>query len=329
MQNTTPDETLMRLASAGKLHSSEQVIQQARRLLEGDAGERFVRDLANQWLDLHLIDFTQPDRKLYPGFDIIVQQAMLDETHWFLEHLLRNDLSVTQLIDADFTFLNSRLARYYDVTGDFDDAIGKASLADDSHRGGLLTHGSIMKVTANGTTTSPVIRGVWVSERLLGQQIPSPPENVPAIEPDVRGATTIRELLAKHNADAACASCHRMIDPPGFALENFDPSGRWRKTYATAKSKKKKALPPIDAGFTMPDGREFSDLESFKELVLADPKSLARNLVEKLVAYGTGATVGYADRRAVDRIVDQAEASDYGFRSLIEATVSSDLFLSK
>lgn len=328
LRGTSPDVELMKLAAAGKLRNKEVLLQQTDRLLAGPAGEQFVRDFADQWLDLHLIDFTEPDRRLYPGFDILVQQSMLGETHRYLTEMLRKDLSVSHLIDSDFTFLNSRLARYYRIDWKGSDAFEQVSLKPQDHRGGLLTHGSIMKVTANGTTTSPVIRGVWVSERLLGQEIPPPPESIPAIEPDVRGAKSIRELLAKHTSDVSCASCHRDIDPPGFALENFDPSGRWRDSYVI-KNRKKGKLPPIDTSFQMPDGREFADLASFKQLVLDQPERLAANVVDKLIIFGTGAEPRYADREQVAAIVQRAADSGYGFRSLIDATVTSNLFLSK
>jgi len=274
--NRMPDDQLFRLATQKKLTDKQVLIDQVDRMLADPKGENFVADLADQWLDLNLIDFTEPDRQLYGGFDIIVQDAMLDETHAFLQAMLDKDLSVSHLIDSDFTFLNSRLAKYYGIDGVKGDKLQRVSLKSSKHYGGLITQGAIMKVTANGTTTSPVIRGVWVSERLLGQEIPPPPENIPAIEPDIRGAKTIREVLAKHKQNGDCAACHRKIDPPGFALENFDPSGRWRKSYATQKNKKRKL--PIDSSFKMPDGKRFKNLDEFKKLVLRDKRQLATNV---------------------------------------------------
>ncbi len=156
---------------------------------------------------------------------------MLEETHAFLQTLLDENLSVANLIDSDFTFLNSRLARFYEMDRVHGDELARVNLQPEDHRGGLLTQGAILKITANGTTTSPVIRGVWVSERLLGIDVPPPPANVPAIEPDIRGAKSIREMLAKHRSQASCAACHSKVDPAGFALENFDPAGQWRDTY--------------------------------------------------------------------------------------------------
>ncbi len=327
--NRMPDDELLRLAKAGKLADPTIIHAQVERLLSHPHGRQFVRDVADQWLDLSLIDFTEPDRKLYPGFDVIVQQSMLEETHGYLQRMLDEDLGVKYLIDSDFTFLNSRLARYYRINGISGDAVRQVTLRPQDHRGGLMTQGAILKVTANGTTTSPVIRGVWFSERLLGVEIPPPPANVPAIEPDIRGAKSIREMLAKHKADTSCAVCHVKIDPPGFALENYDPSGRWRDTYFRAGRGSKRKGPPIDASFVMADGRPFQDIAGFRELVLADQAALARNVAEKLLTYGTGASIRFADRPTVDAIVAETAQADFGFRSLVHAVVASPIFLSK
>lgn len=327
--NRMPDKQLLRLASDKKLANPEMIWQQTKRMLADPKGQNFVVDLADQWLDLNLIDFTEPDRRLYPGFDVIVQNSMLEETHAFLRTMLEKDLSVSHLIDSDFTYLNSRLASYYDLH-DFKDIEGdglqKVSLKSSDRYGGLLTHGSIMKVTANGTTTSPIIRGVWVSERLLGQEIPPPPENIPAIEPDVRGAKTIREMLAKHKENGDCAACHKKIDPPGFALENFDPSGRWRTNYANRNKKKRLR---VDSSFEMADGKPFRNISEFKKLVLQDKEQLARNVVDKLMTYGTGETVQFADRKVIDDCVRKSAEKDFGFKTILKSVVTSKTFLNK
>jgi hypothetical protein len=174
-----------------------------------------------------------------------------------------------------------------------------------------------------------VVRGVWVSERLLGESIPPPPANVPAIEPDIRGAKTIREILAKHRAEDSCAVCHVKIDPPGFALENYDPAGRWRDRYVQLIGGKREQGGIIDASYVLSDGREFRDIQEFRELIASHPRKLARNLAEKLLVYGTGANVSFADRLVIDQIVDHAAKDDYGFRSLIHAVTTSRVFLSK
>ena len=235
---------------------------------------------------------------------------MLDETRYFLHDLLKHDASVSRLISAKHTFANSRLARYYGIDGVAGETIQRINLEHSSNRGGLLAQGAILKVTANGTNTSPVLRGVWVSERILGKPIPPPPENVPAVEPDIRGAKTIREQLQKHVSDASCAACHAHIDPPGYALENFDAAGRWRTVYSTSRQKKKPV--EIDASFTMSDGKKFSDFQQFRELIAENPEPLARNFCEKLMVYGTGSKIQFADRREIDKIIEQTADSDYG-----------------
>lgn len=327
--NRMPDDELFDLAEQGTLNNSAVIKAQVSRMLADPRGARFVEDFAAQWLDLSLIDFTEPDRKLYPGFDVIVQQSMLDETHAYLQAMLDNDLSVGHLIDSDFTFLNSRLARFYGIDRVKDDTLQKVALRPEDHRGGVLTHGAILKVTANGTTTSPVLRGVWVSERLLGISVPPPPQGVPAIEPDIRGAKTIREMLAKHKEDAACAVCHVKVDPPGFALENYDPAGRWRDKYFQASRGQSKSSPRIDASYEMQDGRPFKDVREFQSMVLTDQRALARNVAEKLITYGTGASINFADREAVEAIVAASATSDFGFRSVLNAVTTSPAFLYK
>jgi hypothetical protein len=329
LAGTTPDAHLSQLADDGRLTDPATIRGQVERLLEGRGGRRFVEDFAAEWLDLDQIDFTEPDRKLFPDFDAIVQHAMLDETHTYLETMLRENLSVAHLIASDFTFLNSRLARFYDVEGVEGDALRRVALQPSHRRGGVLTQGAILKVTANGSHTSPVVRGVWVSERLLGDPIPPPPDNVPAIEPDIRGATTIREMLARHRSQESCAVCHRKIDPPGFALENYDPAGRWRDRYVQLIGGRPDVGSAVDPSYTLPDGREFRDIEAFRELIVAQPRKLARNVAEKLVVFGTGAPVSFADRAVVEQIVDRASADNFGLRSIVQAVVASPLFLSK
>ena len=329
LTGSTPDAALSALADAGKLHDPATIRAEADRLLARDDGRTFVKDFSAQWLDLDLIDFTEPDQKLYPNFDAIVQHSMLNETHTFLTNMLAKNQSVSRLIDAKYTYLNSRLARFYGIKGVEGDSLQRVELQADAHRGGVMTQGAIMKVTANGSNTSPVVRGVWVSERLLGVPIAPPPTSVPAIEPDIRGAKTIREQLEKHRSQAACAVCHVKIDPPGFALENFDPAGQWRDRYIMTDGKKRFTGPKIDAGYQMPDGRRFANMEEFRKLVAAEPRKLAANVAEKMLAYGTGAPISFADREAVEAIADEAGRENYGFLSILHAVVTSPVFLSK
>jgi hypothetical protein len=212
-------------------------------------------------------------------------------------------------------------------------------LPADAHRGGVITHASVLKVTADGTRTSPVLRGAWVLDRILGTPPAPPPPNTPAIEPDIRGATTIREQLDKHRHTSACATCHRHIDPPGFALESFDPIGNWRDFYrVTARSK----AGPIDLpyGFGRPvyrgpdvelggqtvSGQQFETIDDFKRILLEDKKQIARSLTRKLLVYATGAEIQFADREVVEQIVDKLPEADFGFRSLIHQVVQSRIF---
>ncbi|MAR12591.1 MAG: hypothetical protein CL681_21795 [Blastopirellula sp.] len=328
LTGSTPDAQLSALADAGKLLERTRLKRETDRLLE-QHGRQFVEDFAAEWLDLDQIDFTVPDRKLFPQFDPVVQRAMLGETHAFLSDLLARNGSVTRLIDADYTFLNSRLARYYDIPDVMGDELRRVALGAETRRGGVLTQGAILKVTANGSNTSPVVRGVWVSERLLGLPILPPPDNVPAIEPDIRGTTTIREQLAKHRSQASCANCHVKIDPPGFALENYDPAGQWRDRYLQSVRGRRRKGAQVDASYALPDGRKFEGIDGFQRLIVKQPRRLAANVAEKLLVYGCGAPMAFADRQYVEKIVEDVAEDDYGLRSIVHAVVTSPVFLMK
>ncbi|MEW4489528.1 DUF1592 domain-containing protein [Thalassoglobus sp. JC818] len=327
--NSPPDEELLDLASRGKLQNEDVLRDQVQRMLADSKALNFLPDFAAEWLDLSEIDFTTPDRRLHPDFDLIVQESMLEETHTFLQYLLDNNLSVTNIIRSDHTFLNERLARYYEIDGIEGDELQYVSLNPQSNRGGLLTQGAILKVTANGTTTSPVLRGVWVSERLLGVEIPPPPSGIPGIEPDIRGATTIREMLDKHKSDPSCASCHKAIDPPGFVLEHFDASGAWRDRYPQQRGKSSKSAAVIDPSNSLASGESFDNLAEFQELVCQNPEGLAENLASKLLTYGTGAPISFSDRDEIKKIVEAAREDQFGFRTIVEEVVVSDIFQSK
>jgi len=324
-----PDAELAALADAKRLRTPAVLRREVDRLLAGPAASRFVRDFAAEWLDLDQIDFTEPDRKLSKGFDAVVKQSMLAETHRFLEELLRDNRPVSWLADADVTYVDSRLARYYGLAGVAGDDLQRVEVSGTSHRGGLLAQGSILKVTANGNSTSPVVRGAWVSERILGLEVPPPPGGVPAIEPDIRGATSIRDQLARHRSEAACATCHRIMDPPGFALENFDPAGQWRDRYLAMQGGKPQPGIRIDAGDVLADGRRFRDFAEFRRLLAAAPERLAASLAGHLLVYGTGATLSYSDRRAVEIIAKQSAADDHGVAGIVRAVVASPPFLNK
>ncbi|MGB7344616.1 MAG: DUF1592 domain-containing protein [Pirellulaceae bacterium] len=343
--NSGPDEELRRMADSGSLANSDLLSQQVERLLDDPKSDRFVEDFLGQWLDLRLLDFTTPDSALYPEHDPVLQWSFAEESQRFFRELLTKDLSVANFIDSDFAMLNSRLARLYDVAGVDDMRFRKVSLPADSVRGGVLTQGSVLKVTANGTTTSPVVRGAWVLDRIIGKPANPPPPGTPAIEPDIRGATTVRQQLQQHRNVESCAACHKKIDPPGVALESFDVIGAWRDHYRAINPKtadiKDNFLPnvplpikhkpglPVDASDELADGQRFEDIRQFKRLLLRDPDQIARNITEKLVIYSTGAPISFADRAEVQSILDRTGQSDHGLRSLIHAVIQSDLFRHK
>ena len=226
-----PDHRLLALASRGELSRRETLREEVERLLGDPKTQRFIDDFTGQWLDLYEIDFTEPDKNLFPEYDDLLRSAMLVESRGFFAEVLRENLSTREFIDADWTILNSRLAAHYDVPGVKGLEYRRVRLPADSPRGGVMTQAAVLKVTANGANTSPVMRGVWMMENVFGKTVPPPPAGVPAVEPDISGATTLREQLDKHRNVTSCAGCHNKIDPPGFALERFDPIGGWRDWY--------------------------------------------------------------------------------------------------
>lgn len=337
--STMPDEELMTLAEQQKLREPELLRQQVERMLASAKASAFTEHFVGQWLGLRDIDATEPSHILYPEFDHLLKVSMIRETELFFEEVLKHDLSLTNFVSSEFLMLNGRLAKHYGIP----DVVGwefhKVQVPPDSHRGGLLTMASVLKVTANGTTTSPVLRGAWVMDRILGTPPPPPPDNVPAIDPDIRGASTIREQLARHRTIESCAVCHRKIDPPGFALESFDCIGGWRENYRTTglgesvlvdgrrmpyfKGKK------VDAADITAEGDRFENVDGLKQILLKDRRRLARALTTKLVAYATGGAPQASDQSAVDAIVARISSRDYGLRTLIHAIVQSELFQGK
>ncbi len=335
--SSMPDEPLLKLAAEKRLHEPSVLHAQVERMLGDAKAKAFTANFTGQWLSLRAIDATLPDRTLYPEYDDMLKTAMLKETSLFFDEVLARDLPLTNFVSSDFTFLNARLAKHYGIPGIEGTEMRKVTLPPGTHRGGVLTMGSVLKVTANGTTTSPVIRGAWVLERILGTPPPKPPADVEAIEPDIRGATTIREQLAKHRKVASCAKCHTKIDPPGFALESFDVIGGWRENYRAlsnngekdAKGRRVRQGPAVDPGDALPDGRHFHDVDEYKKLILEDKDQLARCLAEKLLAYSTGASPTKSDKPHIETIVRNLHDKNYGFRSLIHEVVCSPVFQSK
>lgn len=338
--SSMPDEQLFSLARQGRLKNN--LLAQVERMLKDAKSQRFVESFTGQWLRLHDIDFTVPDHRLYPEFNLLLRQSMLDETHAFFREVLDGNLSVKTFIDSDFVTVNQPLAEFYGIEGVAGLTTRRVQLPKDSVRGGLLTQASILKVSADGTRTSPVLRGVWILKHLYGTPSPPPPPSVSAVEPDIRGATTICEQLEKHRSDHSCNRCHRKIDPPGFALESFDVIGAERDWYRTRKGKwiDKRVHPfsrqgvlyrrglDVDSTGTMPDGREFAGIREYKRLLLEDDSAMARSLTRMLLTYGTGRAMGFSDRPEIEQIVHYLKTENNGFRSLIHAAVQSQIFQS-
>ncbi len=334
--STMPDDELFALAEAGTLKRPDVLREQVERMLADPKAKAFTENFVGQWLGLREIDATEPSHLLYPEFDHLLKVSMIREAELFFEEVLRHDLSLTNFVDSEFTLLNGRLAKHYDIPGVEGWEFRKTALPPDSHRGGVLTMAGVLKVTANGTSTSPVMRGAWVLDRILGTPPAPPPDSVGSIDPDIRGATTIREQLAKHRAVESCGVCHRQIDPPGFALESFDCIGGWRDHYRVTGSGETvvidgRRMPyhkgkPVDPSDVTPDGARFENVDQYKQLLLRDRPQLARALTAKLITYATGRAPRTADREAVEAIVAAIEPNDYGLRSLIHEIVRSELF---
>jgi hypothetical protein len=342
--NSEPDEQLRARAAAGDLRRPGVLRAETERLLNDPKARRFVDAFTDYWLDLRKIDDTSPSSTLYNDYELDepLKLAALEETRLFVAELLRGDYPARNLVDSNFTFLNERLAGHYGISGVSGAQLRRVDLPADSLRGGLMTQASILKVTANGTTTSPVLRGHWITERILGLETPPPPP-VASVEPDIRGAVTIRQQLAKHRADPSCASCHAKMDPPGFALESFDVMGGFRDRYRAAREGVAPApgvglngqrfafhyALPVDAAGELPDGRAFRDVREIKQLLLTDELPIARNLARQLLTYATGQPVHFSERDQLEQILAAASPTHYGVRSLVHALVESDLFQSK
>jgi hypothetical protein len=341
--SSTPDAPLLAAAASKTLRNPDVLRQQTERMLASPKAERFTQHLLESWLNLRDIDFTQPDTKLYPEFEEYLQQSMLKETTAFFNELLQKDLPAQNIVHSEFAILNERLAEHYGIPGVTGAPFRLVTLPKDSPRGGFLTQGAVLKVSANGTTTSPVVRGAYVLERILGTPPDPPPKNVAALEPDIRGATTVREQLAKHRDQPACAGCHARLDPPGFALESFDVTGRWRSHYRIIPDSAREKVVnipgsdirlyaqglPVDPSYQLEDGTAFANVTELKALLLQNPKQIAHCVVEKLATHLTGAPLQFADRQTVDQILHHTAPGGYGIRSLLHSVIQSRLFTEK
>ena len=313
--SSLPDDEPLDLAEAGRLSRPEVLEAQVRRMLADARSRSLVTNFAGQWLYLRNLDSFVPDMRLYPDFDDNLRQALRRETELCFEEVLREDQSVLRLIKSDATYLNERLAKHYGIGHVYGSRFRRVVLDEASQRGGLLRQGSILAVTSYATRTSPVIRGQWILKNILGTPPPPPPPNVPALDENVVAASLpVRERLAQHRNHAACAACHELIDPVGFALEHYDAIGRWRVLEAGR---------PIDDAGSLPDGTEFVGVTGLETAILARPEMFVQTLTEKLLTFALGRGVDEYDAPAIRQIVRQARAADYRFSSLILGIVQS------
>ncbi len=340
--NSRPDAQLMQLAAGKRLRDPAVLRAETDRLIDSPNFERFIRSFTDYWLNLRHLRRDDPDKRLYPEYplDEYLVDSMERETRAYFTAMVRENLPVRALVESDFVFANDRLARHYELPPVNTTKLRKVPLPKGSPLGGLLTQGAILKVTANGTSTSPVLRGAWIMDRIVGEPPPPPPPGVPAVEPDIRGAKTIREQLALHTKSAACASCHAKFDPVGLALENFDILGKWRTRYrGLAEGERISGIDhtghdfsytlagTVDPSGTLADGRTFRDVRDLKAILAANPRQLARNLLHRFTVYSTGTPVRFSDRADIEKILDACAPRQYRTRDLLHALIQSRIFL--
>jgi hypothetical protein len=331
---STPDDELLKAAAAGSLLDATKRRMQAERMLADVRAGRFVRDFTGQWLRVREVGVMKANADLYPEYDDELEAAMRGETEHFIAEMFRRDLPLANLIDSDWTMLNERLARHYGIDGVSGPDFRRVSLdKSKTVRGGLLTHASIHAVTSNGSTTSPVIRGTWMLDKFLGIPALPPPPDVPIIEPDIRGATTIKEQLGKHRTIASCNSCHRKIDPLGFALENFDVIGGWRENYRALVEPRPGARaklsdgPRVDSADEWAGVGKFNSFQEFRELVKKREDLVVQNLTHQLATFALGRVPGFADRQPLKDIATNVREKKSGMKSLVLDIVSSPVFI--
>lgn len=317
--SSLPDDQLLTLAEQGKLHEPKVLREQARRMLADERSSSLVTNFAAQWLHLRNLESLRPDMRVFPDFDDNLRTAMRQETELLFASVLRDDRSVLDLITTDTTYLNERLATHYGVTGVAGSDFRAVKVPGAAHRGGLLRHASILAVTSYTTRTAPTIRGAWVLENLVGTPPPPPPPNVESLkEKSASASLTMRERLAQHRANASCAVCHDLIDPIGFALENYDAVGRWRALEGEE---------PVDSTGMLPDGQPVDGVEELEQGLLAHPDVFVGAMTEKLLTFALGRGVRPTDGAAVRKIVSRAAEQEYRFSSIVEGIVLSDPFL--
>jgi hypothetical protein len=318
--SSIPDDELLGVAIKGRLHAPDVLEQQVRRMMDDPRSQALVNNFAGQWLYLRNLAAAAPDARLFPDFDDNVRHALQRETELFFGSIVKEDRSVMDLLGADYTFLNERLAKHYGIPNVYGSHFRRVTLVPESMRGGLLGQGSILTVTSYANRTSPVLRGKWILENILGTPPPPPPGNVPPLadNPAVGAAPTMRERMVQHRANPACSSCHQLMDPIGLAVENFDAVGRWRN--------RGEGDAPIDSAGALPSGATFEGAAGLKKALMARPDMFATTVTEKLLTYALGRGIDFNDAPAVRRIIQEARNKDYRFSSLILGVVKSSPF---
>ncbi len=329
-----PDRALLDAAKSGQLTQDAELKKHVQRMLSDERSTAFINGFLDSWLSLRDLGSQPPPRETNRSYYAEnLPDSMKTEVRLFFRDLLKNNGSAAQFISADYTFVDKKLAKLYELPEAkslrLADGFKKVSLQGNQHRGGLMGMAGVLTVSANGVESSPVTRGVWVSENILGIHPPPPPDEVPAIEPDVSGATTIRERLAKHSTDKTCAECHHKIDPLGFSLEAFDPIGRWRTTYPKPK-KKDAPAPVIDTTGEFPSGETYQDFAGFKEILRKTREDLfIRHLIGEMLSYSTGRLMESTDDFVIQDIHDKAKQQGLGLRAIIAECLTSEIFRSR
>jgi hypothetical protein len=313
-----PDNALLAAAGRGRLAQPKALMAQVRRMLLDPKSHALVENFGGQWLQVRKLESVKPDRKRFPEFDEYLRLSMRRETEMFFESIVRENRSILDFIDANYTYLNERLARFYNVPNVHGSEFRKVLFATDAHRGGLLGQASVLTISSYANRTSPVLRGKWVLENLVGAAPPPPPPDVPNLDEAKIGlSSSMREQLEQHRKNAVCASCHTRMDPLGFGLENFDAIGAWRT---------KDGLFPINASGTLPDGKSFDGPQGLESILKAQPDAFAECLTRKLLIYALGRGLEPADDSTVKKIVKNVAADNYRFSSLILEIVKSEPF---
>ncbi|MGC6467898.1 MAG: DUF1592 domain-containing protein, partial [Akkermansiaceae bacterium] len=325
--SSMPDDTLTALARDGRLSNPKELTKQVERMLKDPKSAAFIRHFPERWLKLYELGRMEPDKRGPYGHYFRVKDYLIPQVDAYFRDVLERNGPIRDFIDSDYTFMNKLLGELIYKQKVVGENLKKVKL-ENQQRGGLLTLPAIMTVTSNGVETSPINRGVYVLENILGTPPPPPPPDVEPLSPDLRGTITLKEQLAAHRNQEACVSCHRKIDPMGFPLENFDPIGRWRDTYPKVDKKAKKAL-PVDTTSVLSNGREVKDLSDFKAMLLERESQVAHCLTEKMLTYATGRLLEASDRGEIDKIVAEFKKNNNRLRDLVHLIVQSNLFLNK